>query len=118
MNARRNLTLFAGIVCAIFAGLLLLLAAFLAVTGASVRDPIVFAVISVFPMLIAIACLSAKHRTPALRLVGGITAFAIAGILIDSFVNPKVEVPWKGRTIYFVMMAGAATIAAKGRWPS
>ncbi len=118
MTTRQNLTLLSGIASAVFAALLLLLALFLALTGSSVRQPIIFSVIAVFPLLISIACLSSKHRTPAIRMVGGITALAMAGILLNSFVNPQPDVGRKGRAVYFAMCAGAAAIAVKGRWPS
>jgi hypothetical protein len=115
---RSNLTLVAGVLAALISGALLLLAAFLAMIGADARQPVLFAVISVFPLLIAIACLSAKHRTAALRLVGCITAIVMAGVLINSFVNPDVEIGRRGRGLYFAMCIGAAMLAFKGRWPS
>lgn len=118
MTTRNNLTLVAGVLSAIIAGSLLLLAAFLTMIGTDARQPIVFAVISVFPLLTAIACLSAKHRTTALRVVGGVTAVAFAGILINSVVNPDVEIGRRGRGLYLAMCAAAAAIAVKGRWPS
>lgn len=118
MDTRRKLTLFAGGICAVFASVLMLLAIFLAITGSDTRQPAVFAVISVFPLLIAIACLSPNHRTTALRCVGGITAIAMIGIIINSFVNPDVEIGRRGRAIYFAMLAGSVAIAVKGRWPS
>lgn len=118
METRRKLTLAAGGICGVFASLLLLLAAFLAVIGADARQPIVFAVISVFPLLIAIACLSKPHRTPALRLVGGITAFAMVGIILNSFLNPDVEIGRLGRSMYFGILTGSIALAATGRWPS
>jgi len=118
MTTRSNLTLVAGVLSAIIAGSLLLLAAFLAMIGADARQPIMFAAISIFPLLIAVACLSAKHRTTALRVVGGITAVAIAGILINSFINPDLETSRRGRGMYLATCVGAAAIAVKGRWPS
>lgn len=118
MASRQFLTLFAGIVTAIFAGLLLTLAAFLAFTGTRMNEPIVLALISIFPLLIAIACLSPKRRTSALRLVGGITALATGGLLIASFVSSDVEMDRRGRGICVVTMLAAAAIAVKGRWPS
>ncbi|QDT04367.1 hypothetical protein K227x_27580 [Rubripirellula lacrimiformis] len=118
MTTRQTLTLLSGIVSAVFATLLLSLALFLALTGSSARQPIIFAVISVFPLLIAIACLSSKHRTPAIRLVGGITALALAGVLLNSFVNPQPEIGRLGPTTYLAMCAGGVAIAANGRWPS
>lgn len=118
MTMRSNLTLVAGVLSAIIAAALLLLAAFLAIIGADARQPVVFAVISVFPLLIAIACLSPKRRTSALRIVGCITAVATGGILIYSFVNPDIEIGRRGRGLYVATCIGAAMIAVKGRWPS
>ncbi len=118
METRRKLTLFAGVISAVFAALLLALAVFLALTTGDARQSTVFAIISVFPLLIAIACLSRRHRTIALRLVGGVTAIAMTGIIINSFVKPDIEIGRRGRAIYFAILAGAVAIAAKGRWPS
>lgn len=108
----------AGIVAAIIAGLLLTLAVFLVFAGTRMNEPITMALISIFPLLIAVACLSPKRRTTALRLVGGITALATGGLLIASFVSPDVELDRKGRGICVVTMLAAAAIAVKGRWPS
>jgi hypothetical protein len=49
MTTRNNLTLVAGVLSAVIAGSLLLLAAFLTMIGTDARQPIVFAVISVCP---------------------------------------------------------------------
>ena len=118
MTARKTLTLFAGVVSATLVVLLLALAAFLAVSGAGMREPTLFVVISVFPLLIAVACLCPSRRTVALRLVGGITSLVIAGILIAAFVSPEIELNRRQRAIYVAVIVGAAAIAVKGRWPS
>lgn len=117
-TARRALALIAGIASALFAALLLALAAFLAIMGADIREPVVFALVSIFPALIAIACLRPGLRTPALRLIGGITCLAMAGMLIGSYIYPNEHVGRRGRGIYFAMCAAAGALAVKGRWPS
>lgn len=117
MNGRQRLTLFAGIVCAVFVSLLWALALFLVVFG-DMGGAILCTVISLFPLLIAIACLNAKRRTLALRLVGGITALMMAAILISSYVNPNNNIDWRGRLVYSAMLSGALGVAIKGRWPS
>jgi cell division protein FtsW (lipid II flippase) len=118
MDFRRKLTLLAGIICGFIALLLLLLAVFLAFSTGDIGQSAVFAVISVFPLLIAIACLRPAYRTIALRLVGGITAAAIGGILLTSYINPDVEIGRRGRACYFATLAGSVVIAVKGSWPS
>lgn len=117
MNPRQKFAFFAGILCAVFASLLLILAVFLLSVGDG-RSALVFSVISIFPLLIAIACLSPTRRTPALRIVGAITALVMAGLLINSFVNPNKEIDWSSRRLYTIMLTGALAIAIKGRWPS
>lgn len=118
MTTRNKLALLAGLLSATFAAVLLLLGAFIAISGGDARQSLLGPVVSIFPLLIAIACLSPRHRTPALRAVGGITAVAMAGILIASYVRADVEQTRRGRAIYFMTFLGAAGIAVKGRWPS
>ncbi|TWU05715.1 hypothetical protein [Stieleria varia] len=118
MKSRSSLAIAAGIISALFAGVLLSLSAFLALTESTAGSPLSFALMSVFPMLVALACLGQKWRTVALRMVGGVTALVVGWILIQSYINPEIKVGRTGRGLYVAMCVGAISIAAKGRWPS
>jgi hypothetical protein len=74
---------------------------------------------SLFPLLIAVACLMPRRRTLAIRCIGAVVCVTFVGILIASFVapnqGPSQRAPRRGALLTIALAAGA--MALKGKWP-
>jgi len=97
--------------------MLLILAAFLALSGEPLRQSLALAATAVYPALVGAACLDPALRTVALRLLGALTFIAVAWVLIASFVAPIDDIGFRERFYYVAMCIASACIAIKGRWP-
>lgn len=100
------------------ASILLAFSGFMFLLEAPPLTWVLAATASVFPALIAIACLMPSRRSFALRIIGGVVSLACIGTLIMSFVAPARENqgrPPHGMLVVIVIAGGA--MAVKGKWP-
>lgn len=114
--SRSPLVLLVGAVCGVIAVFFLALAAFLAVTGSAMTQPLMFGVMSLFPLAISIALLVRRYREPALRTVAGISCLILGATLVLSFFSPNVEIG-SGTTLYGGMCGALGVWAVTGRLP-
>ncbi len=117
-TSRSILPLIAGWLCLVFAVVLFAFSALMLLLQTPPLTCIVIGSTSLFPAMIAIACLLPSKRTIALRLIGAVVCVACVGTLIMSFVTP----PGNGqgrprRGILVVMAIAGGAMAIKGKWP-
>lgn len=119
MNQSRSiLPLLAGWMCLGLAAIMLAFSILMFFLETSLQTCIAFGCISLFPALIAVACLMPRWRTIALRMIGAVVCLACVGTLIMSFVNPSdtgQPRPRRGMIVVIALATGA--MALKGRWP-
>jgi hypothetical protein len=117
-TSRSILPLIAGWLCLVFAVVLLAFSALMLFLQTPPLTCIVIGSTSLFPAMMAVACLLPSKRTIALRLIGAVVCFACVGTLIMSFVTP----PGNGqgrprREILVVIAIAGGAMAIKGKWP-
>lgn len=79
-TVRKKMTLVAVVLAAFTAAVVLLLSVIHSTTTGNFRQAISHAVVSLFPNLIAVACLSERYRTLALRIIAGVGTFSSPGL--------------------------------------
>lgn len=115
--SRRRLTSIAGWICVLVAVFLVSFAGVMLTIGTRPIDCLKTASTSLFPALVAVACLWPSKRTIALRLIGGVICLACIGTFVFLFVNPpNDDVPIRRGTLLLIAVAGGA-MAIKGKWP-
>ncbi len=115
-SSRNTMRILGGISAVVIAVIMLAMAGLMAALEQG-RQGLLFAVISVFPILVAIACLSPSARNFALRLVGAITCVSVTGTLIMTFVAPPEDVTFGRRGLLVALAVASGAMAIKGRWP-
>lgn len=117
-STRSGLTLMVGWLCLLFAIMLIVFGVFMFLLQTPPATAIAFGCLSLFPGLIAVACLIPSKRTVALRMIGGIVFLASFGTLIATFVKlGDGNIPYSRRGLLLVVALAGGTMAIKGRWP-
>ena len=117
-TSRSTLPLIAGWLCLVFAVVLFAFSALMLFLQTPPLLCIVIGSTSLFPAMIAVACLLPSKRTIALRLIGAVVCIACVGTLIMSFVTPPGNEqgrPRRGMLVVIAIAGGA--MAIKGKWP-
>ncbi len=88
---RSVLTIVAGWLCVVFAIIMILFCVLMFLLEVPMGICLGIGATSLFPILIAVACLVPSKRTMALSVIGGVLCAGCVGGLIMSFVNPPPE---------------------------
>jgi peptidoglycan/LPS O-acetylase OafA/YrhL len=117
-SSRSFFQLFIGVLSILFALLFVVFGGLMLVLETPPLICLATAGCSVFPALIAVACLMPSQRSWALRIIGAIVCVGCIAAFIANFVAP----PEQGRPVrkpfMLLLIAGAGgVIAVKGKWP-
>ncbi len=74
---------------------------------------------SLFPFVLAVACLSPRYRSMAIRCVGGVICLVGVGAFIASLVDTSDEFnpTFRRRGLMLVVSIAGAIMAVRGKWP-
>lgn len=117
-TSRSILPLIAGWLCLVFAAVLLAFSVLMLLLQTPPLTCIVIGSTSLFPAMVAVACLLPSKRTIALRLIGAVVCIACVSTLVMSFVTPPGNGQGRPRRgmLAVIAIAGGA-MAVKGKWP-
>lgn len=117
-TSRSVLPLIAGWLCLIFAVVLLAFSAFMILLQTPPLTCLVIGGTSMFPAIVAVACLLPSKRTIALRFIGAVVCVACIGTFIMSVVNPTGNEQGRSRRgLLLVAAIAGGAMAIKGKWP-
>ncbi len=117
-TSRRVLPLIAGWLCLVFAVVLLAFSAFMLLLQTPPLTCLVIGSTSMFPAMVAVACLLPSKRTIALRFIGAVVCIACIGTFIMSIVAPSKNEPRRTqRGMLIVAAIAGGAMAIKGKWP-
>jgi peptidoglycan/LPS O-acetylase OafA/YrhL len=119
MNTSRSiLPMIAGWLCLVVAVILLAFSVFMFLVQTPPQICIAIGCTSLFPALVAVACLLPKMRTMALRCIGAVVCLGCLGAFVVSFVSPPRDGEGRPRRgILLVVAIAGGAMAIKGKWP-
>lgn len=75
---------------------------------------------SLFPLIVAVACLMPRYRSLAIRVIGAIVCLVCIGMFASYYFGDgpqEIGTSRRGRSLLIALGVGGAAMAVKGRWP-